>query len=157
MARFEAELPKEVLDDFEKIYGNTEKIFGAMTEAGAKTAMENAKGSVPIAEMANHIKVSRVYRTPSDGGINTKVYISGYFSFKGNRKTFSRRGRSASDVYTTSKGVPVDFVANIFEYGRSGNPFPKKPFFRKAFKKDQIEQAMLKAQKDASGGLLTDE
>ena len=52
------------------------------------------------------------------------------------------------------KGIPVDFLAMVYEYGRSGYPFPKKPFFRKAWNKGKIEQAMLEAQKRASGGLL---
>lgn len=154
MARFMMQLPDDVMKDFKKIHDNTEEIFGAMTEAGARVAMNNAKATVPLPQMANHIKLTRTYKTPSDGGINTKVYFSGYLPFSGNRTTFSRRGRSGGKVYVSHKGVPVEFLANVFEYGRSNRPFPKKPFFRKSFNKGQIEQAMLKAQKEASGGLL---
>lgn len=154
MAQFKVVLPDDVMKDFKKVYDNTEEIFGAMTEAGAKVAMSNVKASVPKAEMARYVKLTKTYRTPTDGGINTKVYFSGYLPFKGNRKTFARRGRSGGAVYTTTKGIPVDFLAQVYEYGRSGKPFPKKPFFRKSFNKGSIEKAMLKAQKDASGGLL---
>lgn len=154
MAQFQAVLPDSVIKDFKKIHDNTEEIFGAMTKAGASVAMSNVKATVPKAEMANYVKLTRTYRTPTDGGINTKVYFSGYLPFKGNRKTFARRGRSGGTVYNTTKGIPVGFLAQIYEYGRSNRPFPKKPFFRRAFSKNSIEKAMLDAQKEASGGLL---
>lgn len=154
MAKMNMVLPDEVMKEFKKIYDNTENIFGEMTKAGAEVVAKNVKAHVPVSAMASHVKLTRTYKTPSDGGINTKVYLSGYLPFKGNRTTFSRRGRSGGSVYTTSKGIPVDFLAQVFEYGRSTAPFPKKPFLRAAFKTNQIEQAMLKAQKKASGGLL---
>ena len=154
MAKFSMELPTEIPADFEKIYGKTEQIFGDMTKAGAEVVAGNVRAGVPFPEMAQHVKLTRTYRTPSDGGINTKVYISGYIPFKGNRRTFVRRNREGGKLYVSTNGVPLDFLANIFEYGRSTSPFPKRPFFRKAFNKGGIEQAMLEAQKKASGGLL---
>lgn len=154
MAQFQVVLPDKVIKEFKQIQDSTEEIFGAMTRAGANVALSNVKASVPKAEMANYVKLTRTYRTPTDGGINTKVYFSGYMPFKGNRKSFERRGRSGGEVYSTSKGVPVGFLAQIYEYGRSNRPFPKKPFFRKSFSKNSIEKAMLEAQKEASGGLL---
>lgn len=154
MAKFMNVLPDEVIKDFEMIYRNTDKIFGQMTRDGAKVVMENVKAGVPLPEMASHVKLTKTYKTPSNGGINTKVYFSGYMKFKGNRKTFKRRGRKGGSVYTTTEGVPVDFLAQIYEYGRSYPHFAKKPFFRSSFKEAQIEKAMLEAQKRASGGLL---
>lgn len=154
MAKFKMELPSEIMKDFQKIYDNADEIFGEMTRAGAEVVMNNVKASVPLTSMSGHVKLSKTYKTPSDDGINTKVYFSGYLPFKGNRKTFKRRGRSGGSVYTTTKGIPADFLAQIYEYGRSTSPFPKKPFFRKSFKKAQIEKAMIKAQKQLSGGLL---
>lgn len=154
MAKLEMVLPDSVMKDFKKIHDNTEEIFGEMTRAGAKVAMGNVKAGVPKPEMAAYVKLTRTYRTPTDGGINTKVYLSGYLPFKGNRKTFERRGRSGGKVYATGKGIPVDFLAQIYEYGRSNRPFPKKPFLRRAFGGGAIEKAMLEAQKEASGGLL---
>ena len=70
------------------------------------------------------------------GAGNTKVGFYGYFENDEGKK------------------VPAPLVANVFEYGRSGLPFPKHPFLRKSFKKSEIEQAMLKVQKEKSGGLL---
>lgn len=154
MASFKAILPDDVMKDFKRIHDNTEEIFGKMTQAGANVAMGSIKAGVPLPEMARYVKLTRTYRTPSDGGINTKVYLSGYLPFKGNRSSFDRRGRSGGEVYKTSKGVPVSFLGILYEYGRSNRPFPKKPFLRRAFGGGAIEKAMLEAQREASGGLL---
>ena len=140
MADFVLELPKEILKDFEKIYGDTEKIFGGMTKAGADVVLENVKANAPESwkdsEIMSCIGLTKTYKTPSDGGINTKVIISGYFHNKKGVKT------------------PAPLVANVFEYGSV--KFAKRPFFRKSFRKGQIEKAMLKAQRELSGGLLNE-
>lgn len=154
MASFNLELPTEIMRDFQNIMNNSDKIFGEMTKAGAKVVESNMKNNAPNV-LKSYVKTSKTYKTPTDGGINTKVYVSGYIPFSDpNRKYFSRRNGTSSTVYKTSKGVPAEFLGNIYEYGRSNAPFPKHPFMRKSFKKGDIEQAMLKAQKEASGGLL---
>ena len=140
MARFELELPTEIMKDFQRIYDNADQIFCDMTKAGAEVVNRNIRANVPQSirksKMMDCLKTTRVYKTPSDDGINTKVGFYGYF------------------VNEDKKTVPAPLVANVFEYGRSNAPFPKQPFMRKSFKKNEIEQAMLKAQKRASGGLL---
>ena len=140
MAKFKIELPTDVIKDFEKIYGNTDEIFGEMTKAGAEVAEKNILANIPKgikeSKMMDCLKLTRVYKTPTNGGINTKVGFYGYFENDEGKK------------------VPAPLVANVFEYGRSGLPFPKHPFLRKSFKKSEIEQAMLKTQKEKSGGLL---
>ena len=140
MAKFEMQLPTEIMKDFEKVYNNSDKIFGEMTKAGAEVVNSNIRANVPKAirnsKMMDCLKITKVYKTPSDDGINTKVGFYGYF------------------VNEDGKTVPAPLVANVFEYGRSNAPFPKQPFMRKSFKKGDIEKAMLKAQKQASGGLL---
>ena len=140
MARFEMQLPDEIMKDIKKIYDNSDEIFGAMTKAGAEVAMKNIKANVPASirksKMMGCLKITKVYKTPSDDGINTKVGFYGYFE------------------NSNGETVPAPLVANVFEYGRSSSPFPKQPFMRKSFRKTQIEKAMLQAQKNASGGLL---
>ena len=140
MAKFEMQLPTEIMKDIQKIYDNSEEIFGEMTKAGAEVVNRNIEANVPQSirnsKMMNCLKVTKTYKTPSDDGINTKVGFYGYFENE------------------DDKIVPAPLVANVFEYGRSNLPFPKHPFMRKSFKKSEIEQAMLKAQKRASGGLL---
>lgn len=155
MAKFMLELPDEIIKDVQRIESNADEIFGEMTRAGAETVQGLMSSNAPSA-IRPHIKLSKTYKTPSDDGISTQVYVSGWFPLRGGRKFFERRGNGG--YYRTSRGVPVDFVAKIYEYGRSGYRFPRKPFFRKAFKnRGAIESAMLKAQKNASGGLLDDE
>ncbi len=147
MAKFEMELPKELMDNFTKLDKNSDEILGKMTEAGATAVWHNVKLFAPEV-IKNHAKISKTYKTPTDGGINTKVYLSGYVPFSNpNRKFFSRYAKGRR--YDTTKGVPVPFLANMYEYGRSDAPFPKHPFFRKSFRNDQITQAMLDAQSEA--------
>ena len=140
MAKFQFELPTEIMRDINKVYSNADKIFGEMTQAGAEVVHKNIIANVPDgiknSKMMDCLRITKVYKTPSDDGINTKVGFYGYFDNDEGKKT------------------PAPLVANVFEYGRSNAPFPKQPFMRKSFRKGEIEQAMLKAQKKASGGLL---
>ena len=137
---FNLELPTEIMRDMQRIYDNADEIFGEMTKAGAEVVNHNIIANVPQSikdsKMMDCLKVTKVYKTPSDDGINTKVGFYGYFENK------------------DGKIVPAPLVANVFEYGRSSAPFPKHPFLRKSFKKKEIEEAMMEAQKRASGGLL---
>lgn len=138
MAKFNMVLPDEIMKDFKKVYDNTDKIFGEMTKAGAEVTLSNMKANVPNSfknsKIMNCLKITKTYKTPSDGGINTKVGFYGYFENH------------------LGKIVPAPLVANVFEYGSS--KVIKQPFLRNSFRKNQIEQAMLQAQKKASGGLL---
>ena len=138
MAKFEMVLPTEVMKDFEKIYGSTYEIFGKMTDAGADVVLSNLHTNVPASFKGSKImgclKKTRVYRTPSDDGVNTKVGFYGYFE--------NHLGRI----------VPAPLVAKVFEYGSSR--VDKRPFLRKSFNAEAIEEAMLRAQKEASDGLL---
>ena len=152
MAKFELEIPKEILDQMNTIYNKCDEIFGGITKAGAEVVVKNVKAKAPLPEIANSVKTSVVYKTPSDGAINTKVYFSGYIPFKGNRMTFSRYAHG--ERYETDKGVPIPFLVNMYEYGRKSSPFPKRPFFRSSFKAKEIEKAMLEAQTKLSGGII---
>lgn len=138
MARFNLQLPKEIINDFNYIYDNADNIFGKMTQAGAEEVYKNVKTNIPKgfadSEIMDCLRITKVYKTPSDGGINTKVGFYGYFTNKNGIKT------------------PAPLVANVFEYGSS--KFTKKPFFRRSFNKGQIQRAMLEAQKQYSKGLL---
>ena len=140
MAKFTANIDNSVLKDIQYIDKDFERIFGGMTQAGAEVVYKNVIATLPeplkSSGFSSYVKLSRVYKTPSDYGINTKVMITGYFTNEKGKKT------------------PVPLVANMFEYGSSKKNYPKHPFFRKSFKKAQIMQAMEEAQKKLSGGLL---
>ena len=153
MAKFELELPTDIIKDIQNIYDNSDEIFGEMTRAGAEVVHKNVENNAPE-NIRNYVKVTKTYKTPTDGGINTKVYINGYIPFSNpNRTTFVRKGGSGKQ-YATTKGVPADFIAMLYEYGRSTAPFPKHPFLRKSFRKAEIEKAMLDAQRRMTGGKL---
>lgn len=140
MAKFTADIDESVLKDISYIDKQFDHIFGGMTKAGAEIVYKNVISALPeslkSSGFSSHVKLSKVYKTPSDDGINTKVMITGYFINKDGRKT------------------PAPLVANMFEYGSDKRNYPKQPFFRKSFKKSQIMKAMEEAQKNLSGGLL---
>lgn len=132
MARFNAELPNDIIKQFETVDKNTRKMLGEMTEAGAQVVVKNIKSNVPHTWYSSGImkclKVTRTYNTPSDDGVNTKVAFYGYFINRNNER------------------IPAPLVGNVTEYGRSNSPYPKKPFLRRSFNKGQIEKAMLAVQ-----------
>lgn len=133
MADFKAELPDELIKMFEQLAVNTEAMLSDMVKAGAEVAKSNVNAKMPAGlkkglTSQNAIKVTRVYKTPSDDGTNCQVIISGYFINRYGKKT------------------PAPLVANLFEYGRSDPEYPKQPFFRSSFNKAQIEKAMLEVQ-----------
>ena len=142
MARYkeDVEAITGVENDVSFIDRNFDKIFGGMTKAGAdmvyETVMENLPSSFKNSNIRNCFGVSKTYKTPSDDGINNKVYYGGYFTNE-NKKT-----------------TPAPLVINMFEYGSSKREYPKQPFFRKSFKKAQIKKVMQETQKKLSGGLL---
>ena len=132
MAKFTGEVPTELIKQFETLEVNTEKMLGEMVQAGAEVAEKNIISKMPRALYeglgSDNIILSRVYKTPSDDGINCQAMIVGYFT--------NRDGET----------TPAPLVANMFEYGSSSRKYPKQPFFRQSFNKSQIEKAMLRVQ-----------
>lgn len=132
MANFKAELPKDLISQFESLETNTPEMLGEMVKAGAEVALSNIKAKMPQALRAgltdNNIGLTRVYKTPSDDGINCEAMIWGYFKNKNGVET------------------PAPLVANMFEYGSSKRNYPRQPFFRSSFNKSQITAAMLRVQ-----------
>lgn len=135
MAKFKAELPTELINIFSELEDNIEDIFGEMTQAGAKVVYQNVVKNMKRSfkktdSLEKGLKITRVYKTPSDDGINTHI---GFYGYDGN----------ATPKYP--KGVPIPLKALAREYGTSSGE-DKKPFFRKSFKKQEIEDAMLQVQ-----------
>jgi hypothetical protein len=130
MAVFIPHIPDAIMEDIERLYVTADSMFGEMTQAGAKVVYSNVMSNLPASfrtsNIRHHIEITKVYYTKSDGAINTKVGIYGYFKNKRNRR------------------VPAPLVANIFEYGKSN--FLKQPFFRQSFNKEQIYKAMIEQQ-----------
>lgn len=128
MARFKEELPNDLIKQFEKLSKDTDKIFGEMTKAGAEVVYNLVKSNMSKSfkttkSLDKGLKITKVYKTNSDDGINTHIGFYGY----------------------NEEGTPIPLIAQAREYGTSMGE-AKKPFFRKSFKKKQIEEAMLKVQ-----------
>lgn len=128
MAKFIGKIPTELIKEFEMLESRTEEMLEEMTKAGADVVYGNMSAAIPESLRGNLIK-TRTYKTPSDDGINTKVMVSGYFFNENNKLT------------------PAPLVANLFEYGRSNSPYPKRPFLRRSFTAGTIKSAMLAVQK----------
>lgn len=132
MASYRAELPRDLISQFQNLEANTPEILGEMVKAGANVALSNIKAKMPQALREgltdNNIGLTRVYRTPSDDGINCEAMIFGYFKNRNGVET------------------PAPLVANMFEYGSSKRNYPRQPFFRSSFNKSQITAAMLRVQ-----------
>ena len=134
MAKFRMELPTELMQTFKNLDANTEKMIGEMCQAGAEVVKENTFLNMPnglkdAISVGDNLITSRIYKTPSDDGINVQCMIVGYFTNEDGKQT------------------PAPLVANMFEYGSDKREYPKHPFFRKSFRKAQIEKAMLAVQK----------
>lgn len=128
MAKFKSELPNDLIKVFEDLETNCEDIFGEMCQAGAEVVYNKVKANMgkvfkSTKSLEKGLKITRVYKTPSDDGINVHVGFYGY----------------------TEDNVPIPLIAQAREYGTSKGE-EKKPFFRKSFKRVDIEQAMQKVQ-----------
>ncbi len=128
MAKFKNELPYELMKVFEDLETNCDDMFGEMCKVGAEVVYNNVKSNMGKAfistkSLEKGLKITKVYKTPSDDGINVHIGFYGY----------------------NDEGVPIPLIAQAREYGTSSGE-AKKPFFRKSFKKKDIEQAMQKVQ-----------
>lgn len=128
MARFSGEVPQEILQGIEQLNADADRMFEEMVGAGAEVVYDLVnknmqKSFKSTKSLEKGLKLTKVYRTPSDDGINVHVGFYGY----------------------NDEGVPIPLIANAREYGTSSGE-DKKPFFRKSFNKKQIEQAMLEVQ-----------
>lgn len=130
MAKFNVELPNDLIKQFEALDVDAEKMLGNMTQAGAEVVYRNVMSNIPKSFKGSNImkclQKTKVYKTKSDDGINTKIAFYGYF--------INKRGVE----------TPAPLVANVFEHGTS--TVKKQPFMRKSFKKSEIEKAMLAEQ-----------
>ena len=124
MAKFQSELPNDLIKVFEDLETDCDEMFGEMCKAGADVVYNNVISNMDKAfksteSLKKGLKITKVYKTPSDDGINVHVGFYGY----------------------NDEGVPIPLIAQAREYGTSRGE-AKKPFFRKSFKKKDIEQAM---------------
>ena len=136
MAKFNAELPNDLIKVFDELETNAPEMMGEMCKAGATVVYNkvcsNLKKAFERTEtLLKGLKITKVYNTPSDDGINVHI---GFYGYNTEKKTKAH-----------PNGVPIPLIAMAREYGTSSGE-DKKPFFRKSFAKKDIEQAMLEVQ-----------
>ena len=129
MAKFKAELPNELMKAFEELETNAPEMMGEMCKAGAtvvynKVVANLGKVFKRTDTLLKGLKITRVYNTPSDDGINVHIGFYGY---------------DGKPTKQYPKGTPIPLIALAREYGTSSGE-QKKPFFRKSFSKKEIEQ-----------------
>ena len=137
MAKFFGEIPNDLVKVFDELETDAPEMMGKMCQAGARAVYNNVVKHLGTAfkrtqTLLKGLKITKVYKTPSDDGINVHVGFYGY----------------NKDKITNAhpKGVPIPLIAMAREYGTSSGE-DAKPFLRKSFKKKEIEAAMLEVQK----------
>lgn len=126
MAKFNEELPNDILKQFEELASG--EMMKEMVQEGAKVVLDNIRNNMrksfkTTKSLDSGLKMTKVYKTPSDDGINVHIGFYGY----------------------DEDGVPIPLKAMAREYGTSKGE-AKKPFMRKSFKKAEIEAVMKKIQ-----------
>lgn len=143
MARFDAEIPAELMQGLENLEKSAPVVFGEMVTAGADTVLRNIRSNMRASFKSTRsleagLGKTRVYKTPSDDGIAVKVGFRGY-----------------SPVHKTKKfssGVPIPLIAIAREKGTKRGE-ARKPFFRKSFNKGAIEAEMKRVEPKLFKGL----
>lgn len=127
MANFDAAIPYAIMKEFDDLYRESPEMYSEVLKAGGQTAYDlvvgNAPPSLRSSNIMHNLKMTKVYRTPSDEAINIKVGFYGYF------------------VNHLGKSTPAPLVANLFEYGSSN--IQKQPFFRKSMRSRLIISQMM--------------
>lgn len=149
MARLKLELPSELIKQFDELEKSSDETFGKMSTAGAKVVYKNIKNNMNTvfsgdtkSKMEAGLKITRTYKSPKKETIGNFVGFYGYIPFSDpKRKVFRRKGGNG-DYYETDKGVPREFLANLYEYGSNGKGISASRFIKKSQKKSEIEQAM---------------
>jgi hypothetical protein len=135
MAGFNIELPNDLIKVFEELETNIPEMLGGMTKAGAETVFENVKRNIKgsfktTGALEKGLRITKVYHNSKEEVVS-KI---GFYGYDTDKKTKQ-----------FPNGVPIPLIALAREYGTSSGE-KKKPFFRKSFKKSEIEAAMLKVQ-----------
>lgn len=149
MAKFKEELPTKLIKQFEDLNKNTDKMLGEMTKAGAEVTYKRVVSNMQKAfktpnSLIKCLKITKTYKTPSDGGINNKVAVYGYIN-EGKKTVRKNSYKKSTGKSYESNGTPAPLVVIQREYGNSRGE-KKIPIFRTAFNKGEITRTMEKVQ-----------
>lgn len=137
MAKFNAELPNDLMKVFEDLETDVPEMMGEMCKAGASVVYKKVVSNIgkvfsSTDKLLKGLKITKIYNTPSDDGVNVHIGFYGY-------------DKESKPTKRHPQGTPIPLIAMAREYGTSRGE-AKKPFFRKSFAKKEIEQAMLEVQ-----------
>ncbi len=149
MARLKLELPTDLIKQFETLEKTTDDVMSKATKAGAEVVYKNIKNNMSSvfsgstkSKMEAGLKITRTYKSPKKETIGNFVGFYGYIPFSDpNRKVFRRKGAGGT-AYETTKGVPREFLANLYEYGSNEKGISGSRFIKKSQKTKEIEKAM---------------
>ena len=151
MARFNSELPNDLIKQFESLETSSEKMINEMVTEGAKVVEKNIRHNITgkfknPSEILEYLRITKVYKTSSDGGTNRKIAFYGYKTIKYSESfKITKQLKGGKKQTYEYEGVPVPLIVAAREYGTSSGE-KKKPFIRKSFKKSEIEAEMKKVQ-----------
>lgn len=136
MARFQAELPLELMREIQQISDNSGAMMEEMLTAAAEVVHDEIENNLnksfkTTGALRKGLKITKIYRVRGDDSINIKL---GFYGYDPDKK---------SARYPN--GVPIPLIAQAREYGTSSGE-AKRPFFRRAFKRAKIEAAMQRVQ-----------
>ena len=128
MAGFKAELPNDLIKEFENLDLKTDDMFSEMVDAGVEVVYKNVQ-----------MNMSKSFKT-------TKSLQKGLHKTKSKklRKNDGYGGWVGFSGYTED-GTPIPLIALAREYGTSRGE-SKRPFLRKSVNKSEIESAMTSVQ-----------
>lgn len=140
MAKFSSEIPNELFHQLERF--SVKDMMSEMVAEAGKAVLNNMRDNMhkvfkTTKSLDKGLKMTKVYKTSSDDGINVAIGFYGYDTEK------------ISEKYP--KGKPIPLIAMAREYGTSSGE-KKRPFMRKSFKKAEIEAIMQKVQDKYIGG-----
>ena len=149
MAKMDMEVPNEILKKFEELDKNYDKIFGEMVDKGGEYVLQLVRANMKKAfettgSLEQGLRKTRVYKTPSDDGINVHIGFYGYTKSDAPVKVTTTSKKGKKYTYERS-GIPIPLIAMAREFGTSRGE-AKKPFLRKSFKKKEIEAIMQSVQ-----------
>lgn len=152
MARMVMQLPDDLIKQFEEMSRSSEEMVGEMTQEGAKVVYKNIINKMNMVfdnpdDLKKHLKITKVYKSKYDDGINTKVAFYGYYK-EGERKfNITKNLKNGTRRTYSYNGVPVPLIVMAREFGSSRGE-AAKPFVLPSFNHSQIRQAMLQKQNE---------
>lgn len=130
MAKFSAELPNELIRQFEDLIdGGADQMMEEMVEEGAKYVYSVVDRNMrrvfkTTRSLEQGLKLAKAKHDPNSDSVYARVKFEDY----------------------NDKNVPIPLIVLAREYGTSSGE-QKKPFFRTAFKRGKITDVMISVQK----------